>query len=594
MEKNTLLAVVLSVVVISVGFMVQNMLYPPQPVETAETERTIPNENRTRSTEEAAGSGKTSGSTESEQRATAAVSRQQIGNPVRPVPGNSFDTARTTYTNDTMQVEFDPAGARIVSLKLLDHPDGDQPVEMVLQGETDYGAFELHFGGINNPAVLAPFRKVDSTDPNLVSFRRDFYVEGAEDQPFTVTRSYRFYPEEYVIEVGVEIQNSVNAFIPLDFDGNAYTITYGPQIGPSYAELDGRNEYRNFYYYDGEKRRNIRLRGEGIETLTERVQWAALSGKYFAVIGIPGAVDYTWTFSSITPSGIRDGHSLSMTRPVIRSASNRDTFRFYVGPKVKRVLDRYNRAEENALGLRNLDLDQVQDSRFLFGWLENILKFAMQHITSVVPNYGIAIIILTVLVKLLLFPLTHKSYESTSKMQVLNPKIQEIREKYKDNPQKMNQAMADMYKKEGVNPLGGCLPLLLQFPFFIAMFGVFNNHFDLRGAVFIQGWITDLSAPESIFNFGDFTLPFLGWNDLRLLPILFVGSQLLSSKLMQNPAAGQSNSQMKFMQYGMPIMFFFILYNMPSGLLVYWIFSNLLTVGQQYFINLRRKRQATE
>jgi YidC/Oxa1 family membrane protein insertase len=179
-------------------------------------------------------------------------------------------------------------------------------------------------------------------------------------------------------------------------------------------------------------------------------------------------------------------------------------------------------------------------------------------------------------------------------MQELNPKIQEIREKYKDNPQKMNQQMSELYKKEGVNPLGGCLPLLLQFPFFIAMFGVFNNHFDLRGATFISGWITDLSAPESILNFGDFTLPLLGWNDLRLLPILFVGSQLLSSKLMQNPAAGGSNSQMKFMQYGMPIMFFFILYNMPSGLLVYWIFSNILTVAQQYFISRRRKHHSTE
>jgi YidC/Oxa1 family membrane protein insertase len=594
MEKNTLLAVVLSVVVISVGFMVQNMLYPPQPVETAETESSTPTENETRRSRSAEGSGETTDSSESVQPSTSAVSRQQIGNPVRPVADESIDTEPVSYKNDTMEVQFDPVGARIVSLKLLEHLDGEEPVEMVPQGDTDYGAFELHFGDAESPAVLAPFRRVDSTDPNLVSFTRDFYVEGAEDQLFTVTRTYRFYPEEYVIEVGVEIQNSVNAFIPLDFNGNAYTITYGPQVGPSYAELDGRNEYRNFYYYDGDRRRNIRMRGEGVETLSDRLQWAALSGKYFTVIGIPGAVDYTWTFSSITPPGLRDGHSLSMTRPVIRSASNRDTFRFYVGPKVKRVLERYNRAEENALGLRNLDLDQVQDSRFLFGWLENILKFAMQHITRFVPNYGIAIIILTVLVKLLLFPLTHKSYESTSKMQLLNPKIQEIREKYKDNPQKMNQAMADLYKKEGVNPLGGCLPLLLQFPFFIAMFGVFNNHFDLRGAVFIQGWITDLSAPESILNFGSFTVPFLGWNDLRLLPILFVGSQLLSSKLMQNPAAGQSNSQMKFMQYGMPIMFFFILYNMPSGLLVYWIFSNVLTVGQQYFISLRRKRQTTE
>lgn len=595
MEKNTLLAVVLSVIVISVGFMVQNMLYPPE--ET--TQQTVTDEqSQNQSTQSEQGTGTfTTDTTSNSNAATPSnePSFQQIGNPIYPADlENELPVDPVTYENGTMRVTFDPRGARIISLKLLDHMDGDAPVEMVRRGETNRAAFELRFGGAQAPPVLATFERVDTTDSNVVAFRRDFYVEGAPEQTFTVTREYTFYPDEYVIETGVEIQNSVNSFIPLDFDGIAYSISYGPQIGPSYETLDGRNEYRNFYYYDGEKRRNIRMRGEDREVLTERLQWAALSGKYFAVIAIPGAVDYTWTFSSEIPAGIQDGHSLSMSRPTIRSAANRDTFRFYVGPKVRRVLDRYNNADDNALGLRDLDLDQVQDSRVLFGWLESILKFLMQAIYRVVPNYGIAIIILTILVKALLFPLTHKSYESTSKMQQLNPKIQEVREKYKDNPQKMNQAMADLYKKEGVNPLGGCLPLGLQFPFFIAMFGVFNNHFDLRGATFIQGWITDLSAPESILSFGDFTLPFLGWNDLRLLPILFVGSQLLSSKLMQNPAAGASSGQMKFMQYGMPIMFFFILYNMPSGLLVYWIFSNVLTVGQQYFISQRRKRQATE
>jgi YidC/Oxa1 family membrane protein insertase len=173
-------------------------------------------------------------------------------------------------------------------------------------------------------------------------------------------------------------------------------------------------------------------------------------------------------------------------------------------------------------------------------------------------------------------------------MQTLQPKIQELREKHKDNPQKMNAEMAELYKKEGVNPLGGCLPMLLQFPFFIAMFGLFNNHFDLRGATFIPGWITDLSSPDSILHF-DFTIPLIGWNDIRLLPILFLGSQILTSMLMQSSTA-QSSGQMKFMQFGLPVMFFFILYNMPSGLLVYWIFSNLLTLGQQMFINKRRTR----
>ncbi len=270
-----------------------------------------------------------------------------------------------------------------------------------------------------------------------------------------------------------------------------------------------------------------------------------------------------------------------LERPVIRSAANSDIYRFYLGPLTNRYLERYNNADDNAWGLAGLELQEAMNSRFLLGWLENILKWILNTIHIVIPNFGIAIIILTIIVKALLFPLTKKSFESTAKMQTLQPKMQELREKHKDNPQKLNQEMASMYKKEGVNPLGGCLPLLLQFPFFIAMFGLFNNHFDLRGATFIPGWIGDLSAPESILSFGDFTLPILGWNDLRLLPILFVGSQLVTSHFMQNP--GSSGGQAKMIQYMLPIVFFFVLYNMPSGLLVYWITTNILTGAQQYY-----------
>ena len=587
MEKNTLLAVVLSVIVITGGFVVQSMLFPPQPPPTAEQPAVTGDADQETAQTTQDSTGQTGTTIEPS-------TQQTIGNPIRPVPSEDIAADPFVYENDLLRVTIDPAGARIVSYELLEHLDGQEPVEMVLQGDTDIGAFELHFGDAAAPPVRSLFRRADSTDRNLLIFERDFYVQGSPDQPFTVRRSYRFVPGEYVIETAVEIENSVNAIIPLDFAGSAYSISIGPQIGPSYEELDNRQEFRNFHYYDGDRRRNVRVRDEDRDTVEERGQWAALAGKYFAVAAIPGAVDYTWTMSTVTPEGLRDGASLTMTRPPMRSAANRDVLRFYVGPKVTRTLERYNDPDDNALGLRNLELQELEDSRFLFGWLENILKWVLQLLYRFIPNYGFAIIVLTVLVKAMLWPLTHKSYESTSKMQQLNPQIQEIRTKYKDNPQKMNQAMADLYKKEGVNPLGGCLPLGLQFPFFIAMFGVFNNHFDLRGATFIPGWITDLSAPESIVNFGDFTVPFLGWNDLRLLPIIFVGSQLLSSKLMQNPAANTSSGQMKFMQYGLPIMFFFILYNMPSGLLVYWIFSNILTVGQQFAISQRRKHQATE
>jgi YidC/Oxa1 family membrane protein insertase len=127
--------------------------------------------------------------------------------------------------------------------------------------------------------------------------------------------------------------------------------------------------------------------------------------------------------------------------------------------------------------------------------------------------------------------------------------------------------------------------MLLQLPIFFAMYNLFNSHFDLRGAMFIPRWIPDLSLPESIWVFpGGFRLPFLGWTALRLLPFIYVGSQLLYGKVTQTPDQ-QGNPQMKMMLYVMPLVFFFILYDVPSGLLIYWIFSNLLTLVQQVVMN---------
>ena len=173
-------------------------------------------------------------------------------------------------------------------------------------------------------------------------------------------------------------------------------------------------------------------------------------------------------------------------------------------------------------------------------------------------------------------------------MQALNPKLTELKAKYKDNPQKLNAEMGELYKKEKINPLGGCLPILLQFPFFIAMYNLFNNHFDLRGAMFIPGWIPDLSVPEYVFHFAQpFVIPLVGiaMTGLHILPFLYLGSQFLTTKLTQTSSPGVSNGQMKFMMYGLPLVFFFILYEVPSGLLVYWIFQNVLSIFQQQYIN---------
>ena len=570
MEKRTLLAVVLSVIVISVGFMIQNMMYPPiepdavrpAPVPVDETSD-----------------------------APAAPAPVRIGE-ILPVPDDEAVEREIRYHGtqtrpQMLDITFTTVGGAVTSIELPRHRDGDRPVEMLIRSSEDQSAFNVYFGGPDGTPTDVPFH-YRTISEHVHEFHRDFYVAGAEDKPFTVIKRYTFHPDEYLFEISITLRNSVNEMLPLDPE-RAYTLQFGPQIGPRFTDLDGRNEFRRFHKYEGGRRRNVNVQSNRFVEETERVGWAAIAGKYFTAIAIPDTTLYRIRYSAVAPEGLSDAASLYLTRPGIRSSTNTDVFRFYIGPKITEALDPFNDGN-NAFGIRNANLDAVVDSRPLLGWLENILKFILQLIYRAIPNYGIAIIILTIIVKMATIPLTNKSFQSTSRMQEISPKINALKEKHKDNPTKMNQEMAALYKKEGVNPLGGCLPMLLQFPFFIAMFGLFNNHFDLRGAEFIAGWINDLSAPESIWDFGGMTIPLLGWNDLRLLPIIFVGTQIISSRLMQNP--GQTGGQMKMMQYAMPIVFFFILYNMPSGLLVYWIFSNVLQAGHQVYMNKIRQKKA--
>lgn len=569
MEKRTLLAVVLSVLVITIGFSIQNALFPP---EEFAAERPAP----------AAPADPESDSPVAE---PGTVTTQPAGFEIRAVPDDSVARNRVVFESSNMRVVMDPAGAVITSIELLNHRDGGQPVNMVLQGEGDEPAMLTRFGGPDGRPVTEPFRFTQVSN-NEFEFTRDFYVVGNEDEPFTFTKRFRFEPGEYLFLVDVEFQNSVNQAIPLNSDGFAYTMGFGPQIGPQFDELDGRNEFRRFLTLSQGTRRlerdSVELSEGGRQIIEQRVEWAALAGKYFALVAIPDQARYTIFFDSEPVEGLVRGHQMRFARPPIRVSFNTDTFRVFAGPKTPAALNRYNEAGENAFGLSNLNLDEVLDSRPLLGWLENILKLGLNMFYRIIPNYGVAIILLTILVKALLYPLTRKSFTSMKRMQELNPKMTELKEKYKNDQQKQQQAIAELYRKEKVNPLGGCLPMVLQIPFFIAMFGVFNNSFDLRGAAFIPGWIDDLSASESILSWTGFALPVIG-NDIRLLPLIFLASQLFTSKFMQPAGGAQTGAQQKMFKYLLPAFIFFVLYNMPAGLLVYMILTNVTTGLQQYW-----------
>ena len=226
-----------------------------------------------------------------------------------------------------------------------------------------------------------------------------------------------------------------------------------------------------------------------------------------------------------------------------------------------------------------------------FSWMNwlmeparHFLLITLNFFDGIFRNYGVAIILLTLLVRILFWPLTHKSTESMKRMQELQPQIKALQEKHKKDPQRAQQEVMKFYKENKVNPMGGCLPMFVQIPVFIALFTVLRNAIELRYAGFL--WISDLSQPENLFAG---SVPVVG--SLNILPILMSVSMIFQQKLSSPATAAtpEQQQQQKMMMFMMPIMMLFFFYSMPSGLVLYWTTSNLLMIGQTGFRNFRKK-----
>ena len=206
--------------------------------------------------------------------------------------------------------------------------------------------------------------------------------------------------------------------------------------------------------------------------------------------------------------------------------------------------------------------------------LVDFVVHVLNAIYSVVGNYGIAIIIVTILMRIIVFPLTLKQEKSMKKMRELQPELEKIKEKYKDDPQEYQRKTAELYRESGVNPLGGCLPILIQMPIFVALYWAFSGNAIPADAKFL--WFT-LKQPDRLFMMGKFAF--------NLLPVLNVGVTYIQQKIMTSATGGQENAQqMQTMMYMLPLMMLFIFYNMPSGVTLYYLVSGALSLVQQYFI----------
>ena len=565
MDRNTIIAIVLSVIVISVGMTLQTLFIEPQPVAegtTMEAEEAIVEEGVSPS-----------------HSSIAAV-------------GDVTDTSQFPVTTENFEITFDPIGGTIASIKTLKHLDNGRPVDLLFKDVDDPNAMMLYSGSGNENAIDDAFsyRIQRSEDGSMqrVIFSRDFEASDGSGR-FTLEKTYTVpNSDEYMIRLDVRAYTSDGSELPID----GYTLSLGPQVGPAFQSVGSNYDYRRVevMYEDSGSKKNAGFNRNGLFTADsdEIIDWMAISGKYFAFILVPEVTVSGYAEQFSYDEGVTQEDTIYMTRAYDGASDVSDTYYLYAGPKVAANLSIYDAADDNTFGLSGLELTEIIDGNWL-SWLEAILNWILQFFHRFIPNYGVAIILLTILVKLILQPLSKKGMDSTAKMGALTPKIEEIKQKFPDNPEAQNAAMAKLYRDEGINPMGSCLPMLIQFPIFIALYGLLNTNFDLRGSMFIPGWIPDLSIPDTICTL-PFSIPLLG-PDIHILPILYVISMILSMKITQSSstAASSQAGMMAFMTYGMPLIFFFVMYNAPSGLLLYWSTVNIISIGQQIFVNKKKK-----
>ena len=559
MDRNTIIAVILCVIVITVGMAYQQTLLSNEFVETETTEVT--------------------------ENIPVPVLASSSFSPL----GSDGDSSTFNVSSGSLDITFNPKGGTIESIY-----DKNNDVNLILTEDGDNNAFMLYWGKDKSSPIDDVFdysvetKEIQGKNENItqVAFSRS-YREETTGTEFVVEKKFAV-PEndEYMIQMAVSLYTKDGSPIPINIDSQMYTVSVGSQVGPEFQSLNGNYDYRRVYYRLADKNSRKTV-NSGNFTSSDSMGWAGVVGKYFAFLLIPETQNVVTLTEAVQTTGVTipQNNTIYMSRAASGESKTTDVYSFYCGPQLSSTLGIYDNAKDNIFGLSNHQLKKALDVSWL-SWLEKILKVLLEVFYFLIPNYGVAIILLTILTKALLIPLSKKGTESTAKMSALQPKLQELQTKYKDDPEALNNAMAKLYKEEGINPMGSCWPMLIQFPIFIGLYGLLNKDFSLRGAMFIPGWITDLSIPETVFTL-PFSIPFIG-SAIHLLPIIYTASMIFSMKITQSATSGQaagSKGMTWFMTYGMSIMFFFILYNAPSGLLVYWTMSNLLAILQQVYTN---------
>ncbi len=380
-----------------------------------------------------------------------------------------------------------------------------------------------------------------------------------EDQSgLVLVKTYTFSPDTYLIDLTVDIINDSEKTY---HDGLVLTLAN------SISEEGQRYGFAGPSVLVNNSLEQIKIKKiKDKNLISGSIKWIAYQDRYFITSILPSP-PLEATFRLVLNNQNLASQLVTPVESLTPGTRNTHSFQVYVGPKSASILKSFGR-----------ELDRAVD----FGMFDIIAKaclWLMNHIYGIIPNYGVAIIIMTLLIKILLWPLGSKSYKSMTEMKKIQPLMAEIREKHKNDKRKMNEEMMGLYRTYKINPMGGCLPMVVQIPVFFALYRMLYEAIELRHAPFI-GWINDLSAPDRLFRF-DFSVPFMQEPyGIPVLTLIMGGTMFLQQKM--SPPMGDP-AQAKMMML-MPVIFTVIFINFSSGLVLYWLVNNILSIAQQYYI----------
>ncbi|HJW55088.1 MAG TPA: membrane protein insertase YidC [Burkholderiaceae bacterium] len=466
---------------------------------------------------------------------------------------------RITITTDVVKADIDTAGGVLKRLELLQHRDSADPKKnVVLFNSSASGIYLAETGLIGGAFPNHKSTFVAKPGPRALDGANQVQlVLESEQGGVKLTKTFTFKRGDYTIDVKHTVTNESGApinpslYLQLVRDGSKpsgesrfYSTFTGPAV-----------------YTDAEKFQKLNFdkieKGEAKHATKANDGWIALVQHYFASAFVPPENTPREIFAKKVDANLYAVGSILPLGTVAPGASVSTDAKLYSGPEESAVL------EKVAPGL-----ELVKD----YGWLTIVAKpifWLMTQIHKVLGNWGWTIIVLTVMIKLAFFPLSAASYRSMAKMKLVAPKMQAIRERHKSDAPKMNQAMMELYRTEKINPLGGCLPIVVQIPVFIALYWVLLASVEMRNAPWL-GWIHDLASPDPFY----------------ILPVVMAVSMFIQTKLNPAPPDPIQAKVMMFMPIVFSVMFFFF----PAGLVLYWVVNNILSITQQWVITRKLQK----